>query len=190
MLAKAGRAMKSKQLAKKAKNVGLDLDSIGSSTIACVSGFLLNMLDRSAALITPCMADETWPKGYWVLEEGRWETAEDLRELILGMIERNMSTSLSYRDPVAFRPDIKFEIEDDSVTLTSPYTKSTLSADPGMLDIAPLVARGDLSAGRIAILAEEEFGMEAALAFHTLNGLFKQGFLNEDPVFFSQKHNF
>ena len=66
----------------------LDAPNSGDTSIACVTGFLLNLVDRNVKLISPCESSPQWPLGYFVFEEGTFQHAEDLAPLIDGMIER------------------------------------------------------------------------------------------------------
>ena len=45
-------------------------------TIACVSGFLFNMVERNVRLISPCNASERWPLGYRIYDEGTFTDGE------------------------------------------------------------------------------------------------------------------
>ena len=83
--ANAGRARK---FAAKRRDELVPADQ--GSTIACVSGFLFNMVDRSVQLITPCAATERWPLGYWVLDQGTFATPRELRELLQTMIDKKL----------------------------------------------------------------------------------------------------
>jgi hypothetical protein len=61
-----------------------------SETIACVSGFLLNMVEKSIKLIIPCKADNNWPFGYQILSERVFHSSDDLDRIIQKMINVDM----------------------------------------------------------------------------------------------------
>ena len=42
---------------------------ISGQTVACASGFLLNMVERTIQLVSPCSASECWPVGYYIYDE-------------------------------------------------------------------------------------------------------------------------
>ena len=63
-------------------------------TIACISGFVVNMQERTVRLMTPFVSDRTHPTGEWILEKRSFSTAEDLEETIRGMISHYMSERL------------------------------------------------------------------------------------------------
>ena len=106
--AAAGRVLKSNagRARKFAAKRGNELVSEEqSSTIACVSGFLFNMVDRTVKLITPCNANDRWPLGYWVIAQGTFDTADELRDLMRSMIDESIIDSLGVLDTVRLRPD-------------------------------------------------------------------------------------
>ena len=88
----------------RAKKASQFVDDQRSSTIACVSGFLFNMVDKRVQLITPCNASDKWPLGYWVLDEGTFETADELRELMSAIIDRSCRMRLERDDVMSLRP--------------------------------------------------------------------------------------
>jgi radical SAM family RiPP maturation amino acid epimerase len=65
------------------------------TSIACMSGFLLNLVDKSVRLISPCPSDERWPDGYIVYDEAAFMGADDLPRVLEQMIDRNMSAAPS-----------------------------------------------------------------------------------------------
>ena len=71
-------------------------------TIACVSGFLFNMVDRSVKLISPCNANDRWPLGYIVYDEGTFSNANELKILLEKMITDNMPLTVRPHDLVSF----------------------------------------------------------------------------------------
>lgn len=64
-------------------------------TIACVSGFVVNMAERSVRLVTPTMADEEHPTGEIIYEKAGFTDGASLEEAVRGMIERHMHETIS-----------------------------------------------------------------------------------------------
>ena len=88
----AGRArevLKTLSRRGKAGNVGnVEPDQ---TTIACVTGFLVNMISRTVRLITPVRASERWPLAYRLYGERQFATADGYRAALLDLIEEHMS---------------------------------------------------------------------------------------------------
>ena len=55
-------------------------------TIECTCGYLVNMVDRTIRLITPCTVSERWPLGYWDLSKPAAEASEEAGERILEVV--------------------------------------------------------------------------------------------------------
>lgn len=84
----------------------IDPETAHASTIACVSGFLFNMPDQSVRLVSPCPSGPRWPDGYRVYEQGHFNTARELKDLLLGWADRPVRLSLE--DRPRFREDLHF----------------------------------------------------------------------------------
>ncbi len=190
----AGRARDSKLYDKKHDNLGTPEEARGlPGTISCLSGFLLNMLDRTVKLLTPCPADDENPEGYWTLAEDRFESAAGLDAVMRRMIKDKMPTALRLVDPVAFRSDLAYEPGDDGkgFSLSNKLLRSVFPKEHPLLpDIAALVARGGLCAGDIAVEMEKNKGVPLQLTLMLLNNLFQEGVIEEDPHLFSRKKRF
>ena len=152
-----------------------------SSTIACVSGFLFNMVDRSVKLISPCNASERWPLGYWVIAEGTFGTAGELRALMRSMIDENIKDSLSVRDTVRLRPDVKLVVGQDSLQLVSMGLGLNFKDQPNPGALASVLAAGVNTVEQIAIYRRDSAGVHPARTLTMLDHMFEKGLLDEEP---------
>ncbi len=99
-------------------------------TIACVSGFIVNLADRTVCLTTPCRADSQRPNGETVLGPEPFGNAGEA----LGIIERicgGMRTVPEDGVPLALQPFLhagdgeSFTLENPGVVRISPEEKGT-----------------------------------------------------------------
>ncbi|MEG4594968.1 hypothetical protein QUB00_24630 [Microcoleus sp. F8_C2] len=90
-------------------------------TIACLTGFLFNMVDRSVKLISPCSANERWPLGYIIFDQGTFSDINDLRKLIASMIAKNMPLTLREQDLLKFRPELEYQSLANGFTLSTQW---------------------------------------------------------------------
>ena len=139
------------------------------------------MVQRSVRLITPCPANDRWPEGYWVLEQGRFTDPASLGSLIEGMKRRHMRTALRAGDPVRFRPDLRFEESERGFVLQARGARTSFAGPPRMRELGRALARGAAPAGELAIALEDEHGRPAALTMNALNQVFDAGALDEEP---------
>jgi hypothetical protein len=150
-------------------------------TIACVSGFLLNMVRRTVRLITPCPASDRWPDGYWTYEERTFADADELGQALEAMIERHMPVSVRAADRVRFRDDLTFVPLAAGFRLAGFGATDTLTGPPLMRELGEAVAAGDRSAGAIAVDLEDRHGRPAEATMTVLNQFLDRGVLDEAP---------
>ncbi len=166
---------------------------VNDSTIACVSGFLLNMVDKSVQLITPCISNNRWPKGYIIYDEKHFTNGEELREVLEQLIDTHMPTTLGRDQRVQFRSDLRMQIEENgfSLHLKHPtynsaqphpfYNSPSRIMHPKLSDLGTLITLGNMTAGEMALFFEEKECIAPAETFHCLNTIFSFGLLKEGP---------
>jgi len=148
-----------------------------TSTIACVSGFYLNMVDRSAQLITPCNASQRWPLGYRVVNQGRFEDARSLRSLLLRLGQESMRSSLRAADPFRFRDDLRVARAGSGLLLDNRYTRRQIALPEAMQGLAGPMIEGEMTVAELALTCEQPLEE----TFHFFNKMFfDQGFLEEE----------
>lgn len=152
-----------------------------TSTIACVSGFYMNMVDRRVQLITPCNASERWPLGYWVLNEGQFEDARSLRALLLRLGRESLRSTLRAGDVLRFRQDLKVESRGAGFFLATRYRTDRVQFPPAMQGLHSRLIEGNSTVGELALACEQPLEE----TFHLFNErLFQPGLLEEDPATF------
>lgn len=153
-----------------------------SSTIACVSGFLFNMLDRSVKLITPCNASDRWPLGYWVLAEGTFSSAEELRDLLTSMIDEKIRDSLSVLDTVRIKPDARIVVgEDGRLQVIASGLGLDFGQQPQAHELAGVLAAGTNTVEQVALYRKRVAGIPPVQTLAILDRLFINGFFDEEP---------
>jgi radical SAM family RiPP maturation amino acid epimerase len=159
-------------------------DDKQSGTIACVSGFLFNMVDRQVKLITPCNASEKWPLGYQIFQEGFFSDGDSLKKLLLEMIENHMPKYISRDDKISFRKDLNYNETPEGFTLTSAFIKQSFKyKKPEQFQcLTREIAQGKSTAIELAILLENKYAIAPQDTFHQLNFFFDKGFLDEEPA--------
>jgi radical SAM family RiPP maturation amino acid epimerase len=182
--ANAGRAMERKQRMEQAgKSTQLAILDTDQSTIACVSGFLVNMVTRTVQLVTPTRSSERWPLGYRIYAEGRFATAAEFRAIVDDMIETHMPEDLSGDHVLAFRPDLSYNQLADGFELSGAGgTKYTIRSDViGARYLGELIHKGDRMASDI-IAAMVRSGCDIFQVAAYLRHLFDLGAFDDDPL--------
>lgn len=168
--ANAGRARRQQQS-------NHDLSEQG--TIACVTGFLFNMVERSVKLISPCNANDRWPLGYMIYDEGTFSNADDLRALLKRMIANHMPLSLQPDDLIRLRRDLQYESLPDGFRLSTQIKKFNFRNDPYFKALGEVIYQGDQTVTAIIARFERD-GISSTRTFNTLNHLFQRGLLDDE----------
>ena len=78
------------------------------NTIACVSGFVVNMAERSIRLVTPRGSSEAHPTGELIIAKEPFAGLDDFRRVFTSLLERYMRPEFSHDQPLILRPGISF----------------------------------------------------------------------------------
>jgi radical SAM family RiPP maturation amino acid epimerase len=88
-------------------------------TIACVTGFLVNLLDRSVRVITPSTDLKQWPLGYEVHREGQFEDARELSGFLDWCAQDLMRCELNDETVLRLRCDLKADLSQQAQVVMS-----------------------------------------------------------------------
>ena len=178
--ARAGKTF-NKQNSDKKDEGGLQVNALVSS-IACVSGYLVSMMDRTIKLVSPCQATDQWPEGFRIHEQGTFRDAQEFGDFIKGSISRHMPASLPLDRPVSFLKGMFYEhLENNGgFGLSTDCSAHSFCGDEFTIQLGDMVAEGAHNPVEIiSVLVDsgaDIFGIRG-----TLNDLFDKGFL-EDMV--------
>jgi hypothetical protein len=150
-------------------------------TTACLSGFLINMIERRVKLISPCPASARWPQGYMIFDEGVFINGRDLKQLLERMIAEHMSLTVKSDHPLRFRPDLSYEARPDGFHLSTPYARHKFGHDPYLAHLGQMIWQGNKTAVEIAQVLEWR-AIPSTQTYQTLDLLLRQGVLDEGPV--------
>lgn len=158
-------------------------DIVPQGSISCVSGFLINMVNQSIKLVSPCYTSSQWPYGYRVFDEDKFQGTGDFRDVVEKMIERNMSGSPLLHIPLKFRDDLLFKATEQGFDLISPNQVHHFKGKDVYGPIGGMIAQGDMTCSEIYDNAEDEHGINLMIAMAVIKTLFDNGFLNELCVY-------
>jgi radical SAM family RiPP maturation amino acid epimerase len=155
------------------------LDQTRDQTISCVSGFLINMVERSIALVTPCNSSDKHPLGYITMARDEFSNAGDLDAIIREMMAVHMPLTLPREATARFRDDLSYKSRQDGFQLETEFGRFSIH------DNALIGELGDMlrGSGRAVAEIEEHFagryGIGPAVTTTWLDGLFRAGLLDE-----------
>jgi radical SAM family RiPP maturation amino acid epimerase len=124
--ATAGRTRKiAMKKVKEGKKVGFRYNLEETGSIACVSGFLLNMVDQSIKLITPCLATDQWPLGYRILGQEVLENGK-VNETINKLLENSINANLNPSDVIKIQRGIEVTAPEETKLAFTKYGHTVL----------------------------------------------------------------
>lgn len=133
----------------------LDPATAHATTIACVSGFLLNMPDRRVRLVSPCPASQRWPDGYIVHAEATFTSAAELASVLRAWAARPARLQLA--DVPRFREDLRYEERPEGFRLhqgARPPLAFHSRGYPSMQKLGQLLSEGRRSVEELCLQAE------------------------------------
>ena len=152
-------------------------------SIACISGLLVNMVERTVKLISPCYTTVEYRYGYRVFDETTFEPGEKGFEAALQRIIGRSMVTQPYSDmPLQWRDDLKVVPQPDGVTLLSPTIRRDFRGGEIHLVTADLVSRGDMTFGQVFDVMSDNPRIGPMAAMAMLNSLFRKGLLCEMAI--------
>lgn len=176
----SGRALE-RHRKRVASNLEESIPEDRTFTTACVSGFLVNMVDRTVRLITPCHACERWPLGYWVSDHGTFTDAASLSRLLDRMVADSMPLTVPRDKPIGLRRDLKFAEREDGFEVSTRYWSQAVRRNSATRELGLRLERGNLSPAEIALELFDRCGTPLEETFMQLNDLLERGIVDEEP---------
>jgi radical SAM family RiPP maturation amino acid epimerase len=151
--------------------------SIG--TIACVTGFLINLVDQHVKLISPCTDLEKWPLGYSIFRESHFNDAGELRGFLKTCEEEIMSVSLDDDLVLNIREDLAIGGEQSPIKLVLSSTFGDLIFDNSIQIEILRSVDGQQTVGDIVQRSMENH--DPALIYFYFNRLYDAGLFEDLP---------
>ena len=169
-----------KQRENKPINFKHDLEATGS--IACVSGFLGNLMQQSLKLITPCAATDRWPLGYRILDERHFEHPEDIQPLMQEMLDTSLNVHLLPEDQLIPFPGVKFGSEnEDKLTISRHGYKKIFSGVSKAESLAEILNNSPITV-QDCCGSRQRQGIDPIQTGLTLTRLFQCGIFDEQVI--------
>ena len=151
-------------------------------SIACVSGPLVNMVNRTLKLISPCYTTLDYPYGYRVFDETTFGGPEDFEVALKRVVRRSMVIKPYPEMPMRWRDDLKVAPQPDGFTLLSPTTRRDFRRGELHLRTGELIGRGDLSYEQVFDALSDNLQVGPMTAMFMLDSLFNKGYLCERAI--------
>ena len=85
------------------------IDDEDGATISCITGFVINVAERSIRLITPCSADAAHPTGEIIIDKKFFTDLDDFKKTFSDFIAKYMQKDFSTTQPLYLRDKVVYE---------------------------------------------------------------------------------
>ncbi|MGX5806014.1 radical SAM family RiPP maturation amino acid epimerase [Bradyrhizobium sp. Arg314] len=175
-----GRARARKEKLRGAnKDDAIALPESDHTTIACVSGFLVNMRQGRLQLVTPVPGGERWPLGYRIVGQRFFRTPDEFQEALQSMTDQHMLESPAPDLPVRFRRDLQYKAGDGYFDLRSRYKEHRVLDDVVPKSVGHLIACGNFTASELIMRLTTD-GTSVLAVADLLDQLYAAGLIEED----------
>ena len=154
-------------------------DIVPQGSIACVSGFLVNMVKGRVQLVSPCYTCEKWPYSYRIFDEESFTDGEGFRCAVNTLIERNMPETPPGNMKMQFRDDFVYRSFERGFDLVSPNQVHHFHNKALHCPIGQLIAEGTHTYNELFDIAANQYGLNPMTVVAMVKKLFDDGFLNE-----------
>jgi radical SAM family RiPP maturation amino acid epimerase len=113
------------------------------ATIACVIGFLVNMVTRTIRQIVPTLPSEQWPDGYRVLGEATFWDGAEFERALRALQSANCRRDRDPNRVLKFRSDLKYEQVQSGFKLAGAGGTVTIENHPFARQLGEILNRGD-----------------------------------------------
>lgn len=161
-----------------------------SGSISCLTGFLINMCEKSIRLITPVESSERFPLGQIEVMKEYFADGEEFTEKLKSMISR-MKTILSPSDVLSLYDYLSYTTEDGKVKIYN-KTGTGMLFDVSehkdiLLKILELLREGKYTRKQIADKIESDLGFtDTIVVFYIINEFWAKGLITDSQLFYKE----
>ena len=159
-----------------------DKNSIGlipRGSIACVSGFDINLATRTVMLFSPCYVSGKWPLGFRVFAEEKYDDPEHFPVVVNQLIEKCMPLSPPQERLMKFRDDIVFRPTEQGFDLATPNQLHHFKGKSKCGPLGQLIADGTHTCAEAAEILKSRHKVNPFIIRAVTQQLFDEGFLDE-----------
>ncbi|MET4156402.1 radical SAM family RiPP maturation amino acid epimerase [Bradyrhizobium sp. JR7.2] len=176
----AGRARERRErLGAANKDDATQVPQRNHTTIACVSGFLVNMLQGRVQLVTPVPGSKRWPLGYRIVAEHFFRTLSEFRSGLQSMIDQHMFECLPRHLPIRFRRDLQYEAGTRHFHLRSRSMQHRVVDNLAPISVGDLIVCGNCTASELVMRITAD-GTSVLAVADLLDQLYRAGVIEED----------
>jgi len=148
-------------------------------TIACVSGFNINLATREIMIFSPCYTSQKWPHGFRVFGQTSYSDESDFAESIKNLVERCMYISPPRDKLLKFRDDMVFHQTEDGFDLATPNQRHHFKGKSKYGPLGQLIAEGTHTYAQVSEILLSQHKVNPIVSRAVIQQLFDDGFIDE-----------
>ena len=148
-------------------------------TIACVSGFNINLASRTIMIFSPCYTSNKWPHGFRVFGEAKYKNESDFTEVMNELVERCMFMLPPKDKILKYRDDIVFHPTEEGFDLATPNQLHHFKGKNKCGPLGQLIAEGTYTYTQISKILLTEHKVNPIIMRTVVQQLFDEGFIDE-----------
>jgi radical SAM family RiPP maturation amino acid epimerase len=150
-----------------------------STTPACISGFLFNMVNKTVQLMSPCLPSDRWIHGHRIHDEASFKDLDDLEDILENMMAKHMPVEIEPDTIIRFRSDLEYQNLEDGFQLSTQVKNFKFTQVPYLKHLGSIIAKNQKTAQEIAMVLASFWGISPKQTYSNLNHLFNNGFLDD-----------
>lgn len=169
------------------KSGRMDKEGLETS-ISCITGFLINMCEKTVKLTTPVISSKEYPEGMVVLMSEKFDTASELSSIMTKAISEKMKTILDPDEKLKLYSWFEYKKSDGKVGIMGKNGAGILvdNNDNELLyrHIYDLLKSNDYTRREIGEMVAKEIGIKNPISIYSLvNKMWNLGFIYDESTF-------
>ncbi|MCL2057322.1 MAG: radical SAM family RiPP maturation amino acid epimerase, partial [Oscillospiraceae bacterium] len=155
------------------------LSIVPQGTIACVSGFNINLATKTIMIFSPCYTSAEWPHGFRVFGTTTYTDEKDFPAAITKLVDRCMFLTPPKDKPLKFRDDMIFRPTDQGFDLATAHQLHHFKGKSKCGPLGELIAEGTYTYEQISAFLLKEHKINPIIVRAAVQQLFDDGLLDE-----------
>ncbi len=185
--AKVGRGLKNSERIDRLQPADSRLSELGQGSIACVTGFLVNLPKKSIRLISPCRSDKTNPDGYRIYGEKAFADIDSFCTAIDELIAGNMTELPAPGAAIAFASSLSLSWDGDALLVRSESGLERVSAFRFLRRMVEMIESRRHTASEVVEAITHDFPDDVIAVRVVLQELYQSGLIEELPAIVQQE---
>jgi len=175
-----GRILKQQDgIRNEVEEIDVEHTFVPQGSIACVSGFLINLIERTIDIISPCYTSEKWPYGYRVFDSATYEDEAGFTKVMNELIDRNMFDFPPSDKILSFREDIVYTETPEGFDLRTPNQIHHFKMKDTCGPLGALINEGLMTFAEIRYVLMDKHKLHPLVINASVQKLFDDGFISE-----------